>query len=427
MKLSSATRILTDGFRRTGLKQKYWDERHRWARIVSLTRPRNHSVLRALLHDQARFLLTGVKPVAGGNPERMRAAADWLLRAQRATPDDGVSFGYFPCRRESANGWMASYPETTGYVIETLLRYAARYGNEDDRDAALRMARWEAKIQMPSGAVQSGMLRGPERQTPAVFNTGMVLQGFTEALAAGAGDDILAAARRAADFLVSDMGEDGHFRTHGDHVVAHRVKTYNCLCGWALYRLGDWTGEERYRNAAVRAVEAAARSQRESGWFADNDMDRPEAPLLHSISYTLQGILEVALLAGREDLLAVVRRGVDPLVERISPSGFLHGRYYPDWEPASFSSCLTGCAQLAVVLYRLSETRGLEGYRAAADRIVRFLKALQRLDSPDEALNGALAGSFPLNGSYMTYGYPNWATKYFLDALLLQERLSSDS
>jgi len=26
-------------------------------------------------------------------------------------------------------------------------------------------------------------------------------------------------------------------------------------------------------------------------------------------------------------------------------------------------------------------------------------------------------------GSYMRAGYPNWATKYFLDALLLQQRL----
>jgi hypothetical protein len=32
--------------------------------------------------------------------------------------------------------------------------------------------------------------------------------------------------------------------------------------------------------------------------------------------------------------------------------------------------------------------------------------------------------SGPLFGEYMRAGYPNWATKYFLDALLLQERLS---
>jgi len=53
-----------------------------------------------------------------------------------------------------------------------------------------------------------------------------------------------------------------------------------------------------------------------------------------------------------------------------------------------------------------------------------YLKALQIVDSPNPGVNGALAGSFPLMGSYMTAGYPNWATKYLLDALLLQDRLA---
>lgn len=34
------------------------------------------------------------------------------------------------------------------------------------------------------------------------------------------------------------------------------------------------------------------------------------------------------------------------------------------------------------------------------------------------------AGSFPLSGGYMRAGYLNWATKYFLDPLLLQHRLA---
>jgi hypothetical protein len=63
-------------------------------------------------------------------------------------------------------------------------------------------------------------------------------------------------------------------------------------------------------------------------------------------------------------------------------------------------------------------------YRDHADRMVDFLKALQCLDSADPGINGALAGSFPLLGSYMPGGYPNWATKYFLDALMLQDHMS---
>jgi hypothetical protein len=60
--------------------------------------------------------------------------------------------------------------------------------------------------------------------------------------------------------------------------------------------------------------------------------------------------------------------------------------------------------------------------KAAADTLVDFLKALQALDSPDPGMNGAIPGSFPLFGGYMRAGHPNWATKYFIDALLLQDR-----
>jgi hypothetical protein len=48
------------------------------------------------------------------------------------------------------------------------------------------------------------------------------------------------------------------------------------------------------------------------------------------------------------------------------------------------------------------------------------LKSLQVVDTADPALDGAIPGSFPLFGEYMRAGYPNWATKYFIDALLLR-------
>jgi hypothetical protein len=79
---------------------------------------------------------------------------------------------------------------------------------------------------------------------------------------------------------------------------------------------------------------------------------------------------------------------------------------------------------LAIVLYRLYEATGEVKYLDAADKLVDFLKGLQIIDSSNPALNGAIAGSYPIIGSYMTTGYPNWATKYFLDSLMLQDQLS---
>jgi hypothetical protein len=378
-----------------------------------------------VIKSQIDFMLGRLRPGPGQTRQRMRAAVEWLLRAQEATPDDGVALGYFPWRRRAGtSGWLPSYPETTGYIIPSLLEYAERVGDPSVREDARRMAIWEATIQMPSGAVQAGPVCPAEQRRPSVFNTGMVLQGYVALLLEQKDERIFEGARRAADFLVGDMDGDGYFRTHGPFVTDDRVKTYTCLCAWPLYRFGQLVGEKRYVDAAVRAVEAALRQQEPNGWFANNCLSRPQAPLTHTIGYTMQGILEVGLLAGRQDFVAAVERAARPLLARIAAGGFLRARYDADWRPARFSSCLTGDAQIAGVFYRLFEYPGDPHYREGADRLVDFLKALQVLDASNPGVNGGLAGSFPILGEYMTGGYPNWATKYFLDALMLQERVS---
>jgi hypothetical protein len=372
--------------------------------------------------DLVRFLFDSVQPLEGQTRERARAAVDWILRGQVAGGDGGVSLGYFPCDVEQ--GWRPSYPETTGYIITSLLEYSRRFQETAVGAQALRMAEWETEIQMTSGAVQGGPVCPPEKQTPTAFNTGMVLDGWVTAYHFNQDARFLKAGRRAADWLVSDLDDEGYFRTNGQFVAPGLIKTYNVLCAWALHRLGEIVPEACYQSTAIRIVDAAIRKQQPNGWFADNCLTRPEAPLLHTIGYTLQGILEVGIAAKREDFVESSRRGVDALLPQINAKGRVHGRYFQDWEPACFSSCLTGSAQLAVVCYRLYEHLGQRSYWTAAERLLNYLKPLQLLDSGNPALNGALPGSFPLFGGYMTAGYPNWATKYLLDALLLQDRLA---
>jgi hypothetical protein len=418
VKARTAARILF----RQGPRQRYWALRRQLDRLRALGLRKNRAFARVVARDGLRFVTGAVRPVRGEAEPRARAAVAWLLRAQDATPDDGVSLGYFPCDPAATAGWLDSYPETTGYIVPTLLEFAERFGRDDVRDRALRMAAWEIQVQMPSGAVQGGTVRSPDRQVAAVFNTGMVLHGYTAAYRATGERRFLEAGRRAADFLVADMDAGGHFRSHGAFVTQHLIKTYNCLCGWALWRFGEDAGEERYAKVAIRAAESAVGQQGPTGWFANNCLVDPDAPLSHTIGYTLQGILEVGILSGREDLVDAARRGVDPLLSRLSPRGFLHGCFFSDWEPATFSSCLTGSAQIAVVCFRLHEHTGAPQYLLAAERLTDYLKALQILGSADPGMDGVLGGSFPLLGSYMTAGYPNWGTKYFLDALLWQHR-----
>ena len=328
--------------------------------------------------------------------------------------------GLFPCSADGVQ-WRPSYPETTGYIITTLLAFADRFGDLDARAAALRMAHWEATVQMPSGAVQGGPVCAADRQTAAAFNTGMVLDGLCSAVALTRDPVLLNAARRAADFLVADLDENGYFRTNGAFVSSGEIKTYTCLCAWAIYRFGDLVDEQRYRDAAaVVSIEAAVRQQQDNGWFAHNCLYAIRRPTDSYDRIHAAGRSRGGRARQTPDLVARVEQTLQAIAPQMHDSGYLAGMFYADWQPANFSSCLTGSAQIAIVAYRAFALTGKRDYRAFADSLTNYLKPLQALDAKCDAVNGAIAGSFPLFGGYMRGGYPNWATKYFLDALLQQ-------
>lgn len=402
-----------------GLRRLYWDYGHRKERRKKLFAP-GLEVFADYVNSQKTRLAAGLagQPESPGR-EPLRAAVEWLLRAQAATADEGVSLGYFPLDVEG--GWKPSYPETTGYIITTLLRYAEAGNRPGVSAAALAMADWEIGVQMESGAVQGGPVVAPEKQTAAAFNTGMVLDGLCSAYAFKPQDRYLEAARKAARFLAGDLDENGYFRTNGDFVSTGEVKTYTCLCAWAMLRLARLAGEPAIERAALRALEAALRKETANGWFANNCLTLSSAPLTHTIGYVLQGLLESGALSGRDDFIAPVGRALASIRPRVDKRGYLAGRLDRQWRPVAPWACLTGSCQLAIVAYRYATITGNDDYIPMADRLVDFVAATQVRDSTDLGLVGGIAGSFPILGDYMTAGFPNWATKYFIDALMLKQ------
>lgn len=381
--------------------------------------PAGRPFLRHAIRDFLRFSGGAVTPVEGETLSRAALAAAWIARAQDATGVGGLSYGYMPCRHPS--GWQSAYPETSGYTIPTLFEYARFSRRQEYHGRALEMAQFVVGCQLPGGGIYGGKLRTSGDRDPVSFNTGMVLLGLSAAYRQTGDERFLVPARRAAEFLVADLGADGQFRSHGRFVHEHQAKTYACLCAWPLWCAADDTGDDRFREAAARLVDAALQQQRQSGWFMNNCLSRVDAPLLHTIGYTLQGLLEVGILSGRGQYIDAVRRGINPLLPQCV-NGFLHARWYEDWKPAAFSSCLTGSAQIAVVCYRLAQYTGDARYKTAADTVLDYLKAMQCTASDDPGIVGGIGGSFPLSGAYIRLGLPGWATKFFLDALMLQHQ-----
>ena len=340
----------------------------------------------------------------------LSAALDWLKRAQDAGDDRGVSYGV-----RFGSDFDVSYPETTGYICQTFVEMWRETGDEEYLARAIAMGRWEADVQMADGAVMGGKLN--QNPTPAVFNTGMVLLGWS-ALARATGDEgFRAAATRACDWLVRMQEPDGNWIRGNSQYALGGATTYNVKAAEGLCSAGVALDREEWVLAALRNAEFCLTRQQANGWFRDCCLDDPERPLLHTIAYTAQGLLEIGRMTHRDDLIAAARRTADAELGLLAEDGFLPGRQDAQFRAAVSWCCLTGSAQTSVIWSALYDLTGEAKYLEAAQRINRYLMAHHDIRNADSRLRGGLPGSWPVWEPYGRLYILNWATKFLVDAL----------
>lgn len=341
-------------------------------------------------------------------------AIGWLKRAQDAGVDRGVSYGVF-----FGEDFDVSYPETTGYICSTFVEQEALTGDADLLRRAVEMGDWEIAVQLPEGAVMGGKLN--TAPTPAVFNTGMVLLGWSALVSRTREERFRAAAARAADWLVSVQEPDGQWiRGNSQYAIAGGT-LYNVMAAWGLCEAGVALGEQRYIQAAIRNAEYCLARQHPNGWLPDCCLSNVDEPLLHTLAYSMQGLIGIGRLTGRDDLIGGARRLADAELRILGADGFLPGRQRQDFSAAADWCCLTGSAQTSAVWSQLYLLTHEQKYRAALESVNRYLMARHDIRNPDPRLRGGLAGSWPVWGSYGRLQILNWATKFLVDALTLAE------
>ncbi|MEP7185976.1 MAG: hypothetical protein ABI767_09070 [Rhodanobacter sp.] len=350
------------------------------------------------------------------DPHRgLQAAAEWLARAQDASGCGGVSAAYDATKRQ----WTGAYPETTGYIIPTFFRYAEFSGNDEYRQRAVHMAEWESDIQLPEGGVRAGTMDATKIE-PTIFNTGQVLFGWLAAWQQTQNVRFRDSLVRAADWLVDAQDPDGAWRRFASPFATHPLNTYNTRVAFGLAQAGRELKEPRYVEAALRNVEWALTQMHSNGWLENNDLEDNERPLTHTIAYATRGILEVGLIAANGSFVDTAARVARAVAQSQRGDGALPGRLDASWRAASRWTCVTGNAQMAIIWQRLAAETGDHTWMPAAENAIRFNLSIQDLTATDEGVRGGMPGSHPRSGDYMKHRYPNWAAKFFMDALMLQ-------
>jgi uncharacterized protein YyaL (SSP411 family) len=380
--------------------------------------------------DLAKVYLSIPSKTTVSTEDHLKAAVQWICNAQDAFNDGGVARSYTMIHHPffERAGWIPSYPETTGYIIPTLFDYAKQTGRQDLYDRAVRMADWECRVQMKNGAVQGGTVNSGQPPTPAIFNTGQVIFGWVRAFQETGHSTYLKAAERAGRFLVQQQDTDGAWRKSLSNYASGQMSfySYNTRTAWALLELSLATGDQEFKERAVRNIEFALAQQIENGWFRSNCLTDPSQPLLHTISYCIRGIMETGVLLKREDYISRARKAADAVLACKRPDGSLAGRFNERWEPTVSWRCLTGEAQIAGIWGRLYGITGEKKYLEGMKETNGALKRVQLLHVKHPGLFGGITGSYPIHGLYGRFEVLNWAVKFFIDSLMLERSLTGE-
>lgn len=343
--------------------------------------------------------ITDLKP-------HLDAAIHWLKHCHDRNSDGGVSWGY-----SLKGGWRSSYRETSGYIANTFFDLAKYQGDEDAWRRAVTICHWLISVQEPDGSIANTRYG----DGGLVFDTGQVLQGFIRAYQETQETQFLEAAIAAGRWLTQVADKTGKWTAHTHNGIPH---VYNTRVAWKLLQLHSIHPDRNFE-AIARANLDWAVSQQHQGWFQQCAFVENTAPFTHTIAYAIRGLLEAGILLNEQAYLDSAILGANAVKNYVHENGFIPGQIDVDGTAVGDYCCLTGNCQMVIIWLKLFEHTGDRSFYEAAFKSLQYVLAAQDIHSSDRNIRGGIKGSQPIWGSYTRLSYPNWAAKFFIDALNL--------
>ena len=347
-------------------------------------------------------------------PPTVVSSLGWLRRSIDVNQGRGSSLSYSLMRRPWAP-WFPPYPETTGYIIETLFNYSSVQGQEFLRSYAFNCADWLVEIQSSEGGYQ-GTVNG--KKDLSVFNTGMILFGLLRAYRESNDTTYLESAERAVHWLLEVLdGEEGNWKRN--NYVKDYSPTYYSRVVWAILQYAMVTHDDHIETLCGRVLDhLKSRYVNETNQYSGWSFYPDKKASTHTIAYTLRGFAECASILNDRELLNNVQTILQLLKRDIEQHHSMAGAYDQRWRRDQSFRCLTGEGQMAYLFLKFAPI-GEDDFIDTGIRLITAVRNKVRKRRISKALQGAIPGSDPYFGKYMPFHHPNWAVKFYLDAELL--------
>lgn len=343
--------------------------------------------------------------------QRTKAALSWLKQSFDVNKEGGSSAYYTQFWKPFS--WARAYPETTGYIIETLLDYEKLYPDWKLRDYALRAANWICTLQLKDGALPGG-ISGSKK--PSIFNTGQMIFGLVRAYELTYNQKYYDVFNSAAYWLTNSLENDGSWKKAA--YVQDHVPSYYTRAIWPVLLANQYIKDPVVTEKMTLALTYYHSRLTPKSSIKYWAFRKGQKAFTHTIAYTIRGFFESSLLLNNKELNDLAINLADKVMSLRELKGKLAGWYDEEWNGDYWFTCLTGNCQMAIIFCRIYEQTNDPRFLNTALKVFGDVINHQNMGGNINK-RGALPGSYPFYGRYMAFRYPNWATKFFLDAYFL--------
>ena len=318
------------------------------------------------------------------------------------------SSAYYSRVRHPLKAWSKPYPETTGYLIPTLIQLEKQLGVNTNKYVESCM-HWLAKeVQHADGAFPSLYA---DNTRPSLFNSAQIALGFHAY--AEKSDQYKAEELKLTEWLAEHIRKGGK----GIHYKGDFVPTYYSRVVWPGLLLGLKHDHEVLMEGCKKLLRTLLQ-RIDKTYFLLKAGFQGDIAYTHTVAYTVRGLMESALLLVDSSLLDLCKQQIDTQIQVMQSNNLnLAGRYGPGWKGDYSFRCLTGEWQWIIIFLKAVNLFNDKSYLNLSRQLIEKMP-WSGFFYPE----GAVPGSWPPWGSYMRMKAPNWAAKFALDALLLYKK-----
>lgn len=332
----------------------------------------------------------------------------WIKKSILVNHGQGSS-AYFSLK----SFWSKAYPETSGYLIPTLIEYHKTRNSQEAIEHCEHLVKWLVSIQKKDGSFPQLL----EDDRSLVFDNGQILLGLQawNRLTNSNKNEL----DRLAYWLKKQRNQTGKY--HQNTYLKNYCPSYLVRSLWAeVQHYHEQNTIENISSDFKEAINYYLSLQGENAFFLLSGFNPNDSNALsHTIAYTLRGILELYFILKDEKLLSAVLSASKKLAVDYHNNGKMAGTFNNNWKGDYSFVCNAGNAQLSIIFQKLYLLTKEELYHKAAISLITELTKKQITRGPS-MLKGGLFSSTPFFGKYQRFKITNWTHKFYMDAIMLQ-------